>query len=454
MKFIYQFNKLNDQSVFYIESQDKALDSVLVIATLEGTDIIKEKIRLNDKPVSCSISENKIFLLFNSSLKIYDIKEKEFVDLKLPRYKFEDVVDFNGTDIIYTLKILGDLHFYKESVKKTENSDGLSPEMVAVFNLESKDWTKFDNSGDVMTCEKYLEDLFEKKKIAENINKRIDYLSDFQMGEVQQGFSLNNGHLIFTFSSLVHPTEVFFWNNKTKEIKRVEQATHKKIDFDSYNVVFTDYGCLLSSRKSQSNKVMCVLQGGPRTSLDLAYKEYYRTILNQGYDILVINYWKKFKIRDKQVNVDKSLKIIKESLHYTKDYEVIKLLGFSFGGYIALLFNQYNINNKLDDIYIVGGFTSLNYQKVFSTSKDLIEKIFDFNTDLSRYNPMDCYDDESSNKIIFIHGQEDMHAPIRQIELFNKSIPNSRIHVLSDYSHFNIGYEEEVANALHEEMTR
>ena len=460
MRFIYQLKKINDcQMFFFIESYEYDIGSSLVLLNTNLEKFSKKKLELEKKPLACSYVAENIFILYEDSFVCYDIRKDLFKTLQNITFKFDDILSYKDGLLIYSLRILNELFFYEESILDTENKDNVTPRLLAKYDI-------CDNIFDFKTSI-VNEDLFysyvEKldsidKQFEVNLNIiRSEYR--FSFGQVDYIEEVDKDKILFVFSDFFNPTEIFILNRfkntviiKTLEefILEVDYTNKKKLVYER-KVHIEDTGVLVHTKKIANKNLMIILQGGPEQKINFRYQKYYEGILNYGYDIYLANYWKDFSKSKKHLNIDTSIIIIDTIIKMHEKYESIYLLGFSFGAYIALLSNYYTqFKKKIKKAIVIGCFTSIYYQFVFSRSRDLIIGLFDSKKNLTKYDPINLYKNSVgvNQNIVFIHGVNDYHCPIRQIDFFLKLSTSYKLIKLTDYSHFKIGFESNISNII------
>lgn len=170
------------------------------------------------------------------------------------------------------------------------------------------------------------------------------------------------------------------------------------------------------------------IHGGPYFQIKKSSDDPYLEFLVKNYPIVLCpNYTinlnaKKF---EKHIGLSDIQKLVSE---IKDNYSRVVIIGDSYGGYLASLFSNDRI---IDKVIVISGFISLYYQSIFSTEWKLIQSIFKFN-DLDWFS---LYQNKRNiTPTYFIQGTIDKACPIQQFKIIDNEF-NGKIFKLPGFTH-------------------
>lgn len=398
---------------------------------------ITEKIFLN----------RKIGMILKSTNDYFDYVTQLSVDMiEVCRYYLEDGVNqaiFTLNTLEFKVKkhiIVKEFHEYMEVIRK---------------KLSIGDDIIEDNFNDI------------KLRVSnDKLNVKIE-LNNVEIksiiGHVDRAYIMRE-YIIISYSNFLNPRSIYIislsdknydiydYKGNRMKLSGIMNLEIKKVGMGERKVP----GIRIAKHLNCKNALI-FLHGGPDFGFRNEYISFLERVLNMRYDIYLIDYsgstgyGREFYESLFNTNAEEAIQDIQSIIEYLYARKKnIVVAGESFGGYLATV-SSIRASQKIRKAISINGFTDFRYQFLFSIAGSIIPKYFDVRSNIN--NPIDMIKENYENApLIFIHGEDDAHCPIKQIELFcQQSLTTkcpSKLIRISNQSHFSMSLDSnEVFNS-------
>ncbi|EGG31945.1 MAG: hypothetical protein N4R24_01075 [Lactobacillus iners] len=176
-------------------------------------------------------------------------------------------------------------------------------------------------------------------------------------------------------------------------------------------------------------KIIIYLHGGPFFEIKTPLEDPFATFFSKKENLILLNYPIKTGEGGKK-DFDWLYSTFKKLKSYFPNYKFY-LIGESYGAYLCSLFSQFSIFEK---IICISGFSSIQYQQLFSSEKSWLISYLSPNAIdllyLVQHNMI-------KTKIYLINGDQDITTPFQQITTLNCLNASSNLitYILKGFNH-------------------
>jgi dipeptidyl aminopeptidase/acylaminoacyl peptidase len=262
---------------------------------------------------------------------------------------------------------------------------------------------------------------------------------------------MDDGRLLFTFTSSTQPPDVWIWNHAAKELKRLTYSilagidpalfvSPKLIKYKSFDgLEIPAFLFLPPSYNGKPVPFIIHAHGGPESQFQPYFQRNFQYLLLNGYGIIAPNirgssgYGKEYLNLDNYKNRLNSIKDIKAACDYLveNNYSRIGMIGIkgtSYGGYVVLAtITEYPdlISAAVDEVGIANFVTFLRGTKDYR--RYLRESEYGPLTDSAFLASISPIHKASLIKtpLLVVHGENDPRVPIGEARQIIKAIQNN-----------------------------
>lgn len=446
MKQNFQLSINKERSYIAYAETENSIEKVII----RGIDKQHVKEILLSEIVFISwISNSELIIQTNTKLIFFDmvsdrIKEGVFLNKKIGMVLKSTEVYFD-----YITQLTSDIiEFYRYYFKTGLNKSLFSIDIYDIEAYEKGVDTKYDEYFDTVVNildygSKNIFDSIRNRRL-QIVNEKIGVhiiLNDSEImylkGHIDRAY-VTNDLIIVSYSNFLSPRRIYIvcLINGEYSLIDLDGNVLDLIDINNLNVQLVFLGerhvpTIKISPKFKANKSLLSLHGGPDFEFRNEYIGYLKRALNLGYIVNLVDYsgstgyGRAFYESLTGSIATEAIRDLKSIIdfYYLKNHRVI-VVGESFGGYLSVVC-AINYSDKIYKAISINGFTDYRYQYLFSVVGKIIPKYFDLKSKLN--NPIDMLEmDNTISPIVFIHGENDTHCPIKQIELFCDRVSESQ----------------------------